>query len=97
MTFDSKKELLRYRELKMLEKAGMIKNLERQVPFQIIPSHSENGRVVERAVKYVADFTYYENGEFVVEDVKSPATRTDVYKLKKKLMLHVHGIRVRET
>ena len=96
MTFDSKKEFQRYHELKMLEKAGLINDLKRQVPFQLIPSQAENGRVVERAVKYIADFTYYENGELVVEDVKSPATRTDVYKIKRKLMLYVHGVHIRE-
>lgn len=96
MTFDSKKELLRYSELKLLEKNGMISGLERQVPFELIPKQVENGRVVERAVKYIADFTYYENGKFVVEDVKSSATRTDVYKIKKKLMLSVHGVRIKE-
>lgn len=96
MTFDSKKELLRYSELKLLEKNGMISGLERQVPFELIPKQVENGRVVERAVKYIADFTYYENGKFVVEDVKSSATRTDVYKIKKKLMLSVHGLRIKE-
>lgn len=96
MTFDSKKELLRYSELKLLEKNGMISGLDRQVPFELIPKQVENGRVVERAVKYIADFTYYENGKFVVEDVKSSATRTDVYKIKKKLMLSVHGVRIKE-
>ena len=96
MTFDSKKEFQRYQELKMLEKAGLINDLKRQVPFQLIPSQAENGRVVERAVKYIADFTYYENGELVVEDVKAPATRTDVYKIKRKLMLYVHGVHIRE-
>ena len=96
MTFDSKKEFQRYQELKMLEKAGLINDLKRQVPFQLIPSQAENGQVVERAVKYIADFTYYENGELVVEDVKAPATRTDVYKIKRKLMLYVHGVHIRE-
>lgn len=96
MTFDSKKEFQRYQELKMLEKAGLINDLKRQVPFQLIPSQAENGRVVERPVTYIADFTYYENGELVVEDVKSPATRTDVYKIKRKLMLYVHGVHIRE-
>ena len=96
MTFDSKKELLRYSELKLLEKNGMISGLERQVSFELIPKQVENGRVVERAVKYIADFTYYENGKLVVEDVKSPATRTDVYKIKRKLMLHELGIRIKE-
>jgi len=96
MTFDSKKEFQRYQELKALEKAGVITELERQAPFLLIPSQSENGRVVERAVRYIADFAYYENGQYVVEDVKSPATRTDAYKIKRKLMLKVHGIRIKE-
>lgn len=96
MDFDSKKELVRYCELKLLEKGGKITNLERQVPFMLVPNQIEDGRVVERAVKYIADFTYYENGQFVVEDVKSPVTRTDAYKIKRKLMLHIHGIRIRE-
>lgn len=50
----------------------------------------------ERAVKYIADFTYRENGQLVVEDVKSDATRTDAYKIKKKLMLSVYGVRIKE-
>lgn len=96
MTFDSKKEFQRYQELKALEKAGMITELKRQVPFLLVPSQSENGHVVERSVRYIADFAYYENGRYVVEDVKSPATRTDAYKIKRKLMLKVHGIRIKE-
>lgn len=96
MDFDSKKELVRYCELKLLEKGGEITDLKRQVPFMLVPNQIEDGRVVERAVKYIADFTYYENGQFVVEDVKSPVTRTDAYKIKRKLMLHIHGIRIRE-
>ena len=96
MTFDSKKEAVRYKELTLLQKAGMIKCLQRQVVFEIIPSQKEDGKVVERPVKYVADFTYYEGGELVVEDVKSPATRTDAYKIKRKLMRYLLGIRIRE-
>lgn len=79
-TFDSKKEAERYQALKLLEKADVIRNLSRQVPFELIPKQ-EN----ERAVKYIADFTYIETatGKIIVEDVKG--YRTDVYKLKRKL------------
>lgn len=94
--FDSKKEYRRYEELRLLERAGQISDLRRQVPFELVPRQIANGKVVERAVKYIADFTYRENGQFVVEDVKSDATRTDAYKIKKKLMLIVHGVRIKE-
>lgn len=88
--FDSKKEANRYCQLKILEKMGLIKGLELQVPFQLIPK-SVHGR----AIKYIADFVYYENGERVVEDAKG--FKTDVYKLKKRLMSEVHGIEIKET
>ena len=91
MTFDSKKEYQRWLELKTLERAKVIKNLRRQVPFELLPRVP--GRF-PRPVKYIADFTYRENGEEVVEDVKG--YRTDVYKLKKRLMWVVHGIDIRE-
>ena len=89
ITFDSKKESARYAELKLLARSGLIQNLRLQVPFELIPK--QDG---ERAVKYIADFVYTENGETVVEDVKG--VRTDVYRLKKKLMLKVHGLRIKE-
>lgn len=78
--FDSKKEAKRYQDLKILENAGVISNLNRQVPFEIVPK--QNG---ERAVKYIADFMYVEvaTGKVIVEDVKG--YRTDVYKIKRKL------------
>ena len=78
--FDSKKEAERYQALKMLENANIISNLSRQVPFELIPKQKD-----ERAVKYIADFTYIETatGKIIVEDVKG--YRTDVYKLKRKL------------
>ena len=88
--FDSKKEAKRYLELKILEKAGVIKDLRRQVPYVLI-NKSRYGR----AIKYVADFVYLENGQLVVEDVKG--VRTPVYKLKKRLMAEVYGIEVKET
>lgn len=88
--FDSKREANRYIELKLLERAGAIKDLRRQVPYVLI-NKSRYGR----AIKYVADFVYYEYGKLVVEDVKG--VRTPVYKLKKRLMAEVYGIEVKET
>lgn len=96
-TFDSKKEARRYQELLLLEKAGVIKNLSRQVKFVLIPSQrNENGKVVERECSYKADFTYEEEGgiKTVVEDVKG--YRTKEYIIKRKLMLYQYGIRIRE-
>lgn len=93
--FDSKKEARRYQELLLLEKAGEIKNLSRQVKFVLIPSQrDENGKVVERECSYKADFTYEEGIKTVVEDVKG--YRTKEYIIKRKLMLWRYGIRIRE-
>lgn len=95
-TFDSMKEARRYQELRLLERAGKITELQTQVPFLLIPpQHDENGKLLERCVIYRADFSYFENGKRVVEDTKG--VRTDVYKLKRKLMLKEHGIRILET
>lgn len=88
--FDSVKEYHRWGCLKLLERAGKITDLRRQVKFELIPKQEG-----ERACYYIADFTYMENGELVVEDCKG--FKTDVYKIKKKLMLMEHGIRIRET
>ena len=92
MTYDSKKEARRHRELLLLERAGKITNLERQVKFELIPK--QDG---ERACNYVADFVYtnVDTGERVVEDTKG--FKTEVYRIKKKLMLWVHNIRIIET
>lgn len=93
--FDSKKEANRYKELRLLEKAGEIKDLSRQVKFVLIPSQrDENGKVVERECSYKADFTYEEGIKTVVEDVKG--YRTKEYIIKRKLMLYQYGIRIRE-
>lgn len=100
ITFDSKKEANRWLELKELEKAGKIRNLERQIRFTLIPSQKdENGKVIEREAGYIADFMYRDaiTNRLVVEDVKSPITRkTHDYILKRKLMLYRHGIRIKE-
>ena len=94
--FDSKAEARRYEELKILAQTHKIEELCLQVPFELIPSQYENGRCIERSCKFVADFTYMENGQLIVEDVKSLATITPAYIIKRKLMLHRHGIRIRE-
>jgi len=92
--FDSKHELKRWQELKLLEKAGEIKNLKRQVKYELIPAQRVNGRTVERACSYIADFEYTYKGSKVVEDAKG--FKTPEYKIKRKLMLEKHGIRIQE-
>lgn len=94
-TFDSGKEYRRFRELCLLERAGQIAGLQRQVKFELLPAQRIDGKVVERACSYVADFVYTEDGQQVVEDAKG--MRTQEYRLKRKLMLYIHGIRIRET
>lgn len=96
MTFDSVREAKRYRELEELERIGVIKDLRRQVSYELIPSQRDaNGKVIERPVRYIADFVYEENGFPVCEDCKG--MRTDTYILKRKLMLWKYGIRIKET
>lgn len=93
--FDSKHEYHRWIELKYMERVGLIKNLERQVPYELIPAQRKDGRVIERACKYIADFAYQtQDGKEIVEDAKG--YRTDVYKIKKKLMLQKYGIEIQE-
>lgn len=94
ITFDSRKEARRYKELLLLERAGAITNLQMQVKYVLIPSQRIDGKVVERECAYKADFVYQENGETVVEDTKGFKTKD--YIIKRKLMLYVHGIRIRE-
>lgn len=109
--FDSRRECQRWGELRLLERAGRISNLERQVKFELIPTQYEayeryspktgkrleDGRkCVELATSYVADFCYVQDGKMVVEDVKSKATKTPEYIIKRKLMLWLKGIKIRE-
>ena len=92
--FDSIKECQRYCELKLMQRAGVISDLQLQVPFELIPAQRIDGKVVERAVTYVADFVYKQNGQTVVEDTKG--YRTSEYIMKRKMMLFFHGIRIVE-
>lgn len=95
ITFDSRKEANRYIELSSLEKVGKVSDLQCQVKFELIPSQRLHGKVVERAVNYIADFVYIENGQKVVEDTKG--FKTPEYIIKRKLMLWVHKIKVKES
>lgn len=105
--FDSRKEARRYSELLILQRAGEISGLQRQVKYVLIPSQREpdavgkrggivKGKTLEREVSYIADFVYTDKrtGETVVEDSKG--MRTKDYIIKRKLMLYVHGVRVKE-
>lgn len=109
VTFDSKKEYLRWCELCLLEKAGHITELRRQVKYELIPAQYEeyerysektgkrlkNGlRCIEKEVSYIADFVYKQDGQTIVEDTKG--VRTETYIVKRKMMLYFHGIRIRE-
>lgn len=98
MRFDSKKELKRYLVLEREEEQGLISGLQRQVRFELVPKavNSVTGKTEERAAYYIADFVYtLPNGVKVVEDVKG--FRTDLYKLKRKIMRWRYGIRIKET
>lgn len=99
LTFDSQKEYRRFCELSLLQRAGRITDLQRQVKFVLIPAQYEpgvkRGKLLEREIGYVADFVYTEDGKQVVEDTKG--FRTGEYIMKRKMMLYFHGIKIKET
>ena len=110
IAFDSYAEGRRYAYLTMLQKSGRISNLRTQVQYELIPAQRAKstdvykrgprkgepkpGYIIENAVKYIADFVYVQDGKTVVEDVKGK--RTKDYIIKRKLMLYVHNIKIRE-
>lgn len=106
MTFDSRKELRRYKTLRQLEEEGQIFNLQRQVKFVLIPAIHEPdiigprggrkpGKLIERECSYYADFKYLDaQGRQIVEDTKG--MKTPDYIIKRKLLLYIHGIRIKE-
>lgn len=96
-TFDSLKEYRRWQELKILQKAGEISDLRRQVTFVLIPNQRDErtGELLERAVKYIADFVYNVDGFTVVEDTKG-GVKTKDYVIKRKLLLERFGLRIQE-
>lgn len=109
---DSRKEANRWEELLLLQKAGEISDLRRQVKYQLLaPQYEEverfgkkgqalkpSRRLLERGVDYIADFVYKKDGEVVVEDIKGykRSRAYDVFVIKRKLMLMIHGIKVQE-
>lgn len=112
--YDSVKEYRRHDELKLLERAGKISGLQRQVKFELIPKQCEEsievfkrgknkglpkpGKMLEPAVCYVADFVYQKDGMQIVEDVKGykGGGAYAIFTIKRKLMLYIHGIRIKE-
>lgn len=104
--YDSIHEYNRAKTLKMMVKKGLISDLQEQVRYELIPAQYKHYEVqgarkmlkkkklLERSVCYVADFQYMLNGELVVEDAKG--VKTKEYIIKRKLMLHLHGIRIKE-
>lgn len=93
--FDSKREARRFTELQLLQRAGEISDLQTQVSYQLIPSQKRQHGKAEKAVHYIADFVYKtRDGETVVEDAKG--AKTPEYIIKRKLMLLVYGIEIRE-
>lgn len=100
----SVKEHTRAAQLRMWERKGLIADLREQVPYELIPAQYGDGgtdlkgkpvrALIERGVRYVADFVYTMDGTTVVEDTKG--FRTPEYIIKRKLMLWIHGIRIHE-
>lgn len=94
VTYDSLKEYHRFCNLKLMQRAGIITGLQRQVKYELIPTQRINGKVIERPVNYYADFVYKMDRQLVVEDVKG--YKTPEYVIKRKLMLSVYGIQIHE-
>jgi hypothetical protein len=98
VVFDSKREARRWAELQLLERAGHISALRRQVVFNLhAPISDAAGAVTGVGIiaTYIADFEYYEKGQRVVEDAKG--VRTPIYRLKCRHLLVEYGIQIRET
>ena len=95
-THASKRESKRSQELQVMQRAGMIRGLQEQVKYILIPSQrDEQGKVIERQITYTADFVYQDKaGQLVVEDSKG--FKTQQYIMRRKMMLWFHGIRIKE-
>lgn len=89
ITFDSKLEAQRYTELKLLQRNGLIKDLQLQPSYELIPTFKKNKKTYRKAC-YIADFSYYDTelNKTIVEDTKG--FKTDVYLLKKKLFEYIY-------
>jgi len=97
--FDSTREAQRYEDLRILERAGLVADLEihPRFPIDVFALRGELGTPIRCGV-YTADFKYRETdtGAIVIEDVKSHPTRTTAYRLRKRLIEAIHGITIRE-
>jgi hypothetical protein len=96
--FDSEKERDRYIQLKLMEKAGEIKDLKLQVKFELQPSFEINGKTI-KSIDYIADFEYYTNDEFalynhIVEDTKG--FKTKEYMIKRKMFAYKYKFEISE-
>jgi ribosomal protein S8 len=92
--FDSKKEANRYSELRVMEKSGEISGLTLQPEYQLQPGFTYDGKK-ERAIVYRADFRYSKDGKIIVEDVKASSRfKTNIYKLKRKMLLYKYGEKI---
>lgn len=91
--FDSQKEGNRYKELKLLESKGIIKDLKLQVKYELQSSYKMNDKTI-RAISYICDFEYKLDNKLIVEDVKG--YRTSIYKMKKKMFEYKYGIEIKE-
>ena len=98
ITFDSMREAARYQELRALAARGVIEDFRHQAPFVLAPGvRFSDEKRAKPALRYVADFAYKLDGRLVVEDVKSKVTAgAAAYRIKRHLMLSVHGIEVKE-
>lgn len=96
--FDSKKEYARYQQLLQLQRAGVISGLKHQVRFELVKGVRFKAEArAKSAIYYVADFAYFKDGQYIVEDVKSAITRKDaVYRIKKHLMMAILNIEISE-
>lgn len=92
--FPSKREAFRYLELKSMLDRGEITELRLQVPYILVPAFNL-GKKRYRKMEYIADFVYKKNGIEIVEDCKG--FRTEVYKIKKKLMAYIYQIEIKES
>lgn len=95
LTFDSKKEFEYYLILKDKEKRGLVFNIKRQVPLEIQPAFTDKTGVKHKAIIYIADFVYTDRVSGKVKYIDVKGFRTEVYKLKKKLLAY-KGIIIEE-
>lgn len=93
--FDSIKEANYYNQLKLLQRAGLIRDLELQKTFILQPSFKLNNKT-RRQITYKADFTYFSNEDNKIHVIDVKGFKTDVYNIKKKMFEYKYGIEIEE-